>query len=222
MYLFLQQPICGIAEEGSKNLGQGQTELRNWLCVHCMRTAVIKGLSWLLYVGSSLTVLCSFRCPAGKKRYFCGEQWSAVSACCAAREPHTAVSVWSWSILGCCRDCLEFHGLFFTSLQMLWPLPEEATWCWFGPCLSCYGLSLKKKPGVLRIHEGGWQERVLPAFLYHSASSLVWLPHVWKWVTSRILPNPLSQPCSGYAWLGLSIDWIDLAKYIMRSGGAKW
>lgn len=73
-----------------------------------MRTSVIKGLSWLPCVGSGLGVLCSFRCPVGKKRCFCMEQWTAVPACCAACEPHAAVSGTAWN-LGCfslvCKFC---------------------------------------------------------------------------------------------------------------------
>ena len=145
----------GLQKRDLISLGRGKWNWETDLCVHCMRTTVIKGLSWLLCVGSSLRVLCSFRRPIGKKTYFCMEPWSAVPACCAACEPHAAVSVWSSSVLGCCGDCQEFHGLFLTSEPMLWPLPEEWAWCWFGPYLSCCGLSLTKKPsGSMRADSG--------------------------------------------------------------------
>lgn len=84
--------------------------------MHCVRTTVIKGLSWLPCVGSSLEVLCSFRCLVGKKRCFCMEQWSAVPACCAACEPHAAVSGTAWSL-----DCSSLVRKFCDPCQRSQP-----------------------------------------------------------------------------------------------------
>lgn len=118
--------------------GRGKLNWEPDLPVHCERTMVIKGLSLLLSVGSSLRVLC----PVGKRRCFCTEQLLL----------SLLVVLLFQTGAGQCSK--EFHELFPTNTQWLEALSEESAWSWFGPYLSCCGLSLTKKLGVFSIHEG--------------------------------------------------------------------